>query len=106
MTSVLRPERQGRNAMLGQDEAKETITMTTINYVERILYVFWNEDGDITASTDADRAIEELSNDYGGLVRSTMSITVKIPRPVLPETALVLPELGGGEATIVVAPAA
>ncbi len=79
--------------------------MTTINYVERILYVFWNEDGDITASTDADRAIEELSNDYGGLVRSTMSIIVKIPRPVLPETALVLSEQGG-EATIVVAPAA
>lgn len=105
MTSVLRPCRSGRNALLGQDEAKETITMTTINYVERILYVFWNEDGDITASTDADRAIEELSNDYGGLVRSTMSITVKIPRPVLPETALILPEQGG-EATIVVAPAA
>lgn len=80
--------------------------MPAINYVERIVHLFWNEDGDLVASTNADRAIEELSNDYGGLVRSTMSITVKIPRPALPETALVLPELGGGEATIVVAPAA
>lgn len=59
--------------------------MTTYNedpdYIEAILWVVINEDGDVTADADRDTAIERMRDDYGGDRFRIIETIIKTPRP-------------------------
>lgn len=68
---------------------------TETTWIETILYIVTNEDGNVTADEDRDTAIERMSEDYGGQTLRVTEMTVKIPRPRDAQAELTLPIEGG-----------
>lgn len=63
------------------------------SHVEQILWLVANEDGDITADTDRDAAIERMNDDFGGEFLRAFQIKVRVPRPPqTPVAILTLPD--------------
>lgn len=65
----------------------------TTNYVENTLYVVYNEEGDMTADTDRNAALERMNDEYGGNVYRVIEMTVKVPRPVDLKASMTLPDI-------------
>lgn len=65
----------------------------TTNYVENTLYVVYNEEGDMTADTDRNAALERMNDEYGGNVYRVIEMTVKVPRPVDVKASMTLPDV-------------
>ena len=72
-----------------------TIDTTDIVYIETDIYLVTNEDGDVTADSDRDAAIERMTDDYGGAIFRVTKMTIKIPRPRDAKAELTLPVEGG-----------
>ena len=62
-------------------------------YVENTLYVVYNEEGDMTADTDRNAALERMNDEYGGNVYRVIEMTVKVPRPVDVKASMTLPDV-------------
>lgn len=62
-------------------------------HVENTLYVVYNEEGDMTADTDRDTALERMNDEYGGNVYRVIEMTVKVPRPVDVKASMTLPDV-------------
>lgn len=69
--------------------------MTDIVYIDATLWVVTNEDGDVTADSDRDTAIERMTDEYGGATLRVTKMTIKIPRPRDAQAELTLPVEGG-----------
>lgn len=63
------------------------------NYIENTLWVIYNEDGNMTADTDRDLAIERMNDEYGGQTLRVIEMTVKVPRPVDLKASMTLPNV-------------
>lgn len=61
------------------------------NMIENTLYVVYNEDGDMTADTDRDEAIERMNDTYGGEQVRVVEIRVEVPRPKDLQASITLP---------------
>lgn len=72
-----------------------TIDTTETVYMDADLYIVTNEDGDVTADSDRDTAIERMADEYGGATLRVTKMAIKIPRPRDAQAELTLPVEGG-----------
>ncbi len=59
--------------------------MQQYNYVEREVFIAWNDDADVVADIGAEEALRLLALHYGGMRQNTMRLILQVPRPVFPD---------------------
>lgn len=50
-------------------------------YIENLLFLVSNEEGDVVADMDRDAAVERMEKEYGGGLLRIETFKVKVPRP-------------------------
>lgn len=64
-------------------------------YLDAELFIVTNEDGNVTADSDRDSAVERMNDEYGGQTLRITKMAIKIPRPRDAQAELTLPVEGG-----------